>query len=136
MASTSSISPRTEWITGSCPISAATSSTISPACWLNSPPRPEALVFCVRRAADGREVLLLDFLGVEFRGALAHGLQHFLQRRRLALNPAKRIDARDHESAQIRADEAARLQLGDDLGDARIQVHQHLGVPLVQFDGL
>src|SRR6267154_687946 len=134
MASTSSISPRTEWITGSCPISAATSSTISPACWLNSPPRPEALVFCVRRAAGVREVFLLDFLGVEFRGALAHGLQHFFERRRLALDPAQGIDARDDESAQVGADEAARLQLGDDLGDARIQVRQHAGVPLVRFD--
>src|SRR5882762_10480543 len=107
------------------------SSTTSPAC---SPWSLEALVFGVGRPTDVREVFLLDSLGIEFRGALAHGLQHFFQRRRLALDPAQGVDARDDEGAQIRADEAARLQLRDDLGDARIQVNEHVGVPLVQFD--
>src|SRR6267154_1408823 len=101
-----------------------------------SPGKPPCLrlVLGIRRTARRGKVFLLDFLGVEFRRALAHGLQDFLERRRLALDPAKGVDARHDEGAQIRADEAARFQLGDDLGDARIQVHQHAGVPLVQFD--
>ena len=37
------------------------------------------------RASDAGEVRLLDLIYVEARGAVAHGLQRFLQRRRIAL---------------------------------------------------
>src|SRR5687768_247819 len=51
----------------------------------------------IRRASGAGEVLLLHLVGIELAGALAHGFQHLLERRRLPLKPAQRIDARDHE---------------------------------------
>jgi hypothetical protein len=51
----------------------------------------------VRRSSGPREVLRPDFLNVEFCCTLAHRLQDFLKSRRLALDPAQRIDARNHE---------------------------------------
>src|SRR5262245_3723575 len=64
----------------------------------------------VRGAARSGEVLLLDPLCVELRRPVAHGLQDLFERRRLALNPAQRVDSPDDKGAQIRADEAARLE--------------------------
>src|SRR5438874_6846422 len=88
----------------------------------------------VGRAAGAGEVFLLHFVGIELAGALAHRLQHFLERRRLALDPAQRVDARDDEGAQIRADEAARLQPRDDRGDALVELHQQPGMLLMDAD--
>src|SRR5215470_17277459 len=68
----------------------------------------------VRCASRRSQVLLLDSVGVEFRRAVAHGLQDFLERRRIALDPAQRVDAADHECAQVGADEAALLEFGHD----------------------
>src|SRR5215831_20564240 len=88
----------------------------------------------VRCASRRSQVLLLDPVGVEFSRALAHGLQDFLERRRVALDPAQRVDAPDHEGPQIGADEAALLELGHDRRDAFVEVHQHAGVLLVDLD--
>src|ERR1700722_4822401 len=55
----------------------------------------------VRRASrHTRQVLLLHALDVELRRAVAHLGDHRLGRRRLALDPAQRVDARDHEGAK------------------------------------
>src|SRR5258706_4951359 len=82
-----------------------------------SPGKPPSLrlVLGIRRTARRGKVFLLDFLGVEFRRALAHGLQDFLERRRLALDPAHAVDARLDAGAKVRTDEAAGLQLPDEL---------------------
>src|SRR5260370_37871950 len=111
MVSTWSASQGTAWASGWSPTSTATSSTTSSACWPNRAPRLEALVLAVGRAARRGEVFLLDFLGVEFRRALAHGLQHFFQRRRLAPSTAAWVDAGGDGGAHVGRFAAARLRV-------------------------
>src|SRR5437588_4689050 len=79
----------------------------------------------VGRATGAGEVFLLHFVGVELAGAFAHRLQHVLKRRRLALDPAQRVDAGDDERAQIWADEAARLQRSEE-HTSELQSHSDL----------
>src|ERR1041385_8433130 len=66
------------------------------------PPDATPSPFFIGWAAGARKVLSLDLLDVEFGGAVAHGLEHFFERRRIAFDPAQRIDARDHKRAQVR----------------------------------
>ena len=57
-----------------------------------------------------RDVLVLDLADVHAARPLGHRRQQLLDRRRLALDEAQRVDARDDEVAQVRAVEPARLQ--------------------------
>src|SRR5262245_694650 len=90
----------------------------------------------IRRAAHLRQVFLLDSFGVELHRPFAQGLQHFFQRRQLALDPGQRVDARHHEGTQIRAREAARLQLVHRSSDQLVELEDVLGVLLVLLEDL
>src|SRR5687767_6945990 len=95
------------------------------------------LVLVFRRAAaDVREVRLLDLLDVELGGALSHCPEHVVERRRIALDPAQRIDTRDDEATQIGTHEALGLQLLHDFADALIEVHEHLRALFVRANRL
>ena len=72
----------------------------------------------VRRAAAGADdVFLLDPVDVELRRRFLHPPQHVVEVELGRFREADRVDARDDERAQIRAGEAALLQLVDDRGD-------------------
>src|SRR5262245_51029763 len=81
----------------------------------------------IKRAAHLRQVFLLDPLGVELRGTLAQGLQHFLQRRQVSLDPGQRVDPRHDESPQVRAREAASFEFVYGSCDQLVELEDVLG---------
>src|SRR5581483_5631274 len=87
----------------------------------------------VRRSTGPGQILRPDLFDIEFGRTLAHGLQYFFQRRRLALDPAQCIDARHHERAQIRAHESALFEFFVRRSYPLLEVKQHGGALLVIF---
>src|SRR5207248_986549 len=75
------------------------------------------LSFLCWRAGGAHQILLADFVDVELRRLIAHRLEHFVDRRRLALRKTQRVDARDDERPQIRAREAPVAEALHDVGD-------------------
>src|SRR5207244_8226943 len=60
------------------------------------------------RSAAAREIVGLDPRRIHAAGALGHGVEEVVERRRLALAEAERLDARYHEGLEIRRIHAPR----------------------------
>ena len=88
------------------------------------------------RAARARDVLGLDLVGVHAARPLGHRRQQLVERRRLALDEAQRVDARDHEARRYGLVNPRALSVVDRLGHRVVEREQQLGAPLALGDGV
>lgn len=93
------------------------------------------LRFVVGWTCRTSEVLRLNFLDVKLRYALAHRFQNILERWRFTLDPSQRVDARNHERAQVWADETTFFQFLHRCRDFLLKIEHHRGPFFVILDG-